>query len=85
MRAANPATYIHDRMPPILIQHDTDDCIMPVQQSTELARATEKRVGPGRSELDLLEGAQHDDPAFFTEENLARTIGFLDRHLKWGD
>ena len=81
VRAANPATYVHNRMPPILIQHGTDDFIVPVQQSIEFARAIEERVGPGRCELDLLEGTGHDDPAFFTEENLDRIIGFLDRHL----
>lgn len=80
--AVNPMTYVHDRMPPVLVQHGTKDWVVPVQQSIEFARAIEERAGPGRCELDLLEGADHDDPAFFTDQNLARIFGFLDRHLK---
>ena len=79
VRAANPMTYIDDHMPPILIQHGTKDWVVPVQQSIEFARAIEERVGPGRCEVDLLEGADHDDPAFFTNENLVRIFGFLER------
>lgn len=82
VRLANPMTYVHEGMPPILIQHGTADCQVPYQQSVEFARAIEERVGPDRCELDLLEGAGHGDPAFETEENLNRVFAFVDRYLK---
>jgi acetyl esterase/lipase len=82
VRLANPMTYVHEGMPPILIQHGTADSNVPFQQSVEFARVIEERVGPDRYELDLLEGAGHGDPAFETEENLDRVFAFIDRYLK---
>ena len=67
-------TYVHEGMAPILIQHGTADCLVPFQQSVEFARVIEERVGPDRYELDLLDGAGHDDPVFETEENLDRVF-----------
>ncbi len=82
VRLADPTTYLHEGMAPILIQHGTGDFMVPYQQSTEFARAIEERVGRDRFELDLFEGAVHQDPVFHTEENVARVFGFIDRYLK---
>jgi dipeptidyl aminopeptidase/acylaminoacyl peptidase len=78
---ANPMTYIHEQMPPILIQHGRLDTMVPVQQSMIFAEKLEKYVSPDRFEFDILEGAGHGDPLFETEDNLARVFSFLDRHL----
>lgn len=82
VRAANPITYIDERMCPILIQHGTADSVVPFQQSVEFAKAIEGRVGSDRYELDLLDGAVHDDPAFFADENFERMFRFLDHWLE---
>jgi acetyl esterase/lipase len=82
VRLASPITYVHTGMPPILIQHGTADCTVPVQQSIEFARAIEERAGPDRFELDIFEGGVHDDLVFDSDENMDRVFGFLDRHLK---
>jgi acetyl esterase/lipase len=82
VRLANPITYVHKGMPPILIQHGTADSTVPVQQSVELARAIEERVGPDGFELDIFEGGVHDDLVFDSDENMARVFEFLDRCLK---
>jgi acetyl esterase/lipase len=82
VRLANPITYVHKGMPPILIQHGTADSTVPVQQSIELARAIEERAGSDRFELDIFEGAVHDDLVFDSDENMDRVFEFLDRHLK---
>jgi acetyl esterase/lipase len=79
---ANPMTYIHERMPPILIQHGSLDTMVPVQQSIIFVEKLRKYVGSDRYEFDILEGAGHGDPLFETEENMARVFSFLDRHLK---
>ena len=81
VRAANPITYIDERMCPILIQHGTADSVVPFQQSVEFAEAIARRVGSERYELDLLEGAVHDDPAFLTDQNFERMLRFLERWL----
>jgi acetyl esterase/lipase len=82
VEAANPMTYVNDRMPPILIQHGTLDSLVPYQQSLQFARRIEERLGPGRCELELLDGAGHDDPAFDTEQNRQRVLAFLDQYLR---
>ena len=79
---ANPMTYIHANMPPILIQHGRLDTLVPVQQSIMFVEKLEKYVNRDRFEFDILEGAGHGDPLFETEENMARVFSFLDQHLK---
>jgi len=78
---ANPMTYVHSGMAPILIQHGRADCLVPFQQSVEFARVIEERVGCDRFELDLFDDAGHDDLVFDAPENLDRVFAFLDRHL----
>jgi acetyl esterase/lipase len=79
---ANPMTYVHKHMPPLLIQHGRLDTVVPVQQSIMFVEKIEKYVSPDRFEFDILEGAGHSDPKFITEENMERVFSFLDRHLK---
>jgi dipeptidyl aminopeptidase/acylaminoacyl peptidase len=79
---ANPMTYIHKHMPPILIQHGRLDTMVPVQQSMIFADKLEKYAGNDRFEFDILEGAGHGDMLFETDENMARVFTFLDRTLK---
>lgn len=79
---ANPMTYIHKYMPPILIQHGRLDSMVPVQQSIMFAEKLGKYISNDRYEFDIIEGAGHGDPLFETEENMARVFTFLDKHLK---
>ena len=79
---ANPMTYVHEHMPPILIQHGRLDDLVPVQQSMIFVEKMEKYVGPDRFEFDIIEGAGHADPLFETDENMERVFSFLDKHLK---
>jgi len=79
---ANPLTYIHEHMPPILIQHGRLDDLVPVQQSMMFVDKLEKYISPDRFEFDIVEGAGHADPLFETDENMERVFSFLDKHLK---
>jgi acetyl esterase/lipase len=79
---ANPMTYVHEHMPPLLIQHGRLDTLVPVQQSMMLVEKLEKYVSPDRFEFDIIEGAGHGDPLFETDENMQRVFSFLDKHLK---
>jgi acetyl esterase/lipase len=79
---ANPMTYVHERMPPILIQHGRLDTMVPVQQSMIFVEKLEKYVSHNLFEFDIIEGAGHGDPLFETDENMERVFSFLDRHLK---
>lgn len=79
---ANPMTYVHGHMPPLLIQHGRLDELVPVQQSMIFVEKLEKYVSPDRFEFDIIEGAGHADILFETDENMDRVFSFLDKHLK---
>jgi len=82
VQIANPLTYIHEDMPPILIQHGRLDDLVPVQQSIIFAEKLEKYVSPDRFEFEIIENAGHGDPLFETKENMNKVFAFLDKHLK---
>jgi acetyl esterase/lipase len=82
VRLANPMTYVHADMPPILIQHGRIDAMVPVQQSMSLVHKLEESVSHDRFEFDVLENAGHGDPLFESEDNMKRVFQFLDRYLK---
>jgi dipeptidyl aminopeptidase/acylaminoacyl peptidase len=82
VQRANPITYIHKDMPPILIQHGRMDPMVPVQQSMSLVRKLEGSVSHDRFEFDILENAGRGDPLFESEDNMKRVFQFLDRYLK---
>jgi dipeptidyl aminopeptidase/acylaminoacyl peptidase len=78
---ASPITYVGPYMAPILVQHGRADNLVPFQQSVQLAEAIEARVGTDRFELDLFDGAVHDDPHFTSDENLDRVFEFIECRL----
>ncbi|MDO4322703.1 MAG: alpha/beta hydrolase fold domain-containing protein [Lachnospiraceae bacterium] len=79
--AADPASYISEKMSPILVQHGTVDRLVPQQQSLEFVREIKERIGEDKVEFAALEGAEHDDPMFGAEENLNLIFDFLRRRL----
>jgi acetyl esterase/lipase len=79
---ANPMTYIHEHMPPLLIQHGRLDAQVPIQQSMIFVEKLKKYVSLDRFEFDIIEGAGHGDPLFETDENMNKVFAFLDRYLK---
>ncbi len=81
-RASNPETYISADDPPFLIQHGTDDPLVPVEQSIAFAEKLQAVIGKEKCTLILLEGAGHGSREFSAPENLERVFAFLDRFLK---
>jgi acetyl esterase/lipase len=79
---ASPMKYITPDVPYFLIQHGRIDPGIPVQQSIHFASALEQIAGKDKVIFEILEGAQHADPAFETPENVDRVFRFLDSHLK---
>jgi len=82
VKAANPETYVTPDAPPFFIQHGTQDAIVPVQMSINLAAKLEQALGEDKVKLELIEGAEHGDPKFETPENMRKVLDFLDKHLK---
>ena len=81
VQAASPETYLRDNAPPTLIQHGDIDPVVAVQQSIEFAEKMKQVVGEENVILELIEGAEHEDPLFRTPENVNRVLDFLDQHL----
>jgi acetyl esterase/lipase len=82
VKFASPMTYIRPDMPYFLIQHGSEDPIVPVQQSIHFAAELGKMAGKDKVTLDVLEGVEHHgDPGFETEENLNKVFNFLGAHL----
>jgi acetyl esterase/lipase len=80
--SASPMKYITPDAPYFLIQHGRIDPGIPVQQSIHFASTLTRIAGNDKVILEILEGAQHADPAFETPENVERVFRFLDCHLK---
>jgi acetyl esterase/lipase len=77
LRRTNPLTYIRPGLPPFLIQHGADDDTVPVEQSILLATALKAVLPADAVHLDIIAGALHGGPAFETDANMARVLGFL--------
>jgi acetyl esterase/lipase len=80
VRDASPITYVTAAraLPPFLIEHGDADCIVPYQQSQELARALTAAGGP--AELAILPGAGHGEN-FPLAGRLPGIVAFFDRAL----
>jgi len=81
VQRANPMTYIDETLPPILIEHGDRDHLVPYLQSAIFYQEIERRLGPGRAEFVILNGADHGDPQFESEENMKVVRSFLKRHI----
>ena len=81
LRRANPLTYLGTGLPPFLVQHGSDDDLVPVEQSMLLVRALRKVLPETDVRFDVIHGSLHGGPAFETEENMARVFAFLSAAL----
>lgn len=77
---ANPETWIRPGAPAVLLQHGTQDDVVPWQLSREFSQRLEA-TNPGRVELDFLPGAGHAGPEFHTPGNVDRIFTFFDRWI----
>lgn len=82
VKLANPTTYISADDPPFLIQHGTEDMMVPTQQSENFAAALQKVTGNEKVTLILLKGANHGGKQFDDASNLKIVFEFLDKNLK---
>jgi acetyl esterase/lipase len=83
VKAASPMTYITKDVPYLLIQHGSQDEVVPVEQSINFAAELERIAGKEKVTLEILQGVgHHGDPGFETEQNVDRVFRFLDEHLK---
>ena len=80
--AANPATYASPAMAPMLVQHGTRDHLVPYAQSVEFVEALKAKGCGDRVVFTPLEGADHEDKMFTSDENLDLVFAFVDKYMK---
>ncbi|MGN0299626.1 MAG: alpha/beta hydrolase fold domain-containing protein [Lachnospiraceae bacterium] len=77
---ANPIQYIEGMAQEkfyAFIEHGDADTSVPYVQSQRLYEKLAEKYGEDHVSLTILEGAAHEDDAFYTEENLNKIIEFL--------
>ena len=78
----DPITYLSAERPlAVWIQAGDADTSVPCLQSKRFAEACQTVYGEDAVFFALIPDASHMDDAFYTEENLAALIAFLDAHL----
>ncbi|WP_433171457.1 alpha/beta hydrolase [Actinoallomurus sp. CA-150999] len=71
----SPITHVHPNSPPMLLLHGTQDAVSTHGQSLRLAEAV--RAAGGSAKTVLIEGANHEDPAFDRHTTLATVAQFF--------
>ncbi len=80
--AIDPIAYLSAARPlAVWIQAGDADTSVPYKQSQRLAEACKAVFGEDAVHYELLPDAGHEDDAFYTAENLAALIAFLNAHL----
>ncbi len=81
VQKANPENYIGSKAPPMLLQHGRKDPVVPAQQSIEFAQKLKQKFGEQNIILEIIENAEHADPAFETKDNIERVLKFIKDHV----
>jgi acetyl esterase/lipase len=82
VKKASPLTYLTTNCPPFLIQHGSEDELVPVEQSIHFAEAIRRIAGKDKVIFEILKGSFHADPNFDTPQNAGRCLDFLDSVFK---
>ncbi|MEM8999045.1 MAG: alpha/beta hydrolase [Bacteroidota bacterium] len=82
VQRSNPTNYIDETDPPFYVQAGSKDPLIPYLQSQNFADTLRKVLGDGKVNYELIENAKHGGSKFTDQENVAKIISFLDKHLK---
>lgn len=77
--SAQPQSYVHKDMPPMLLQHGRKDRVVPWQQSQSFYDAA-KQVGADII-FEILEEEDHGTEGFGSKENMERVVSFVNEKL----
>jgi acetyl esterase/lipase len=81
VQAANPINYVNPDMPPVFLQAGRNDHQVPYQQSQILADKIAAIAGKSKVQFEIIENADHIDPLFETDANMAKVFDFIDKAL----
>ncbi len=78
----NPMNYIDTKDPPFLIQHGSDDCRVPPEQSKNLAEVLSASIGEENVQYLQIDGGVHGGKLFKTDENSQLVLDFFNKYLR---
>jgi acetyl esterase/lipase len=78
----NPSKFIDSGDSPFFIQHGSDDCTIPPEQSRDFADVLSIEIGKEKVFYSELQGATHGGDQFKTEANFELVGDFLNNFLK---
>lgn len=79
-RKGNLLNYVHENLPPFIIQHGTDDCLISLKQSVALSEKLE--AFNNIVEFNIIEKAKHGIDDFSNKENLEYIFSCLEKLLQ---
>lgn len=82
LESASPLLQIDESACPFYVQHGTGDSVVPWYQCQRFYDRYTEVLGKEHISIKLLDGAQHSDPAFKTDENVFEFVKFFDRYLR---
>lgn len=82
---ANPAGLVSPQYPPVLLQHGTEDRVVPYRQSVLMQKKVNHATGKSTASLTTFNGATHEDAVFETNENIKTCLDFVDCILYKGN
>lgn len=75
-KLASPVNYVNEKMPNLWLQHGSSDKLLPFEQTLELGKAVEGI--DIKKHIEVVESKEHTDPYFFTDENVADIVRFIE-------
>jgi len=86
VQKANPESYISTMKvataPSFLIQHGSNDNLVPYQQSTTFAEKLKAAIGGIKVTVEVIKGAGHGTQEFSSAPNITKVFNFLDPIMK---
>lgn len=82
LRLVSPISLVKPGIPPVLILHGINDCIVPYQNAVVLAERIKQVCGSDAVDLRLYPECNHCDWEFYGENTVRLIREFFDKHLK---
>lgn len=78
----DPSEFLKEEIPPVRIEHGTNDEVVPAEESMRLYCRLLKILPMEQVQLNIVENAGHGVHDFENEENVSQVFRFLDRFVR---
>lgn len=78
-KIASPLEYVNKNFPPVLLVHGSNDQVVPLEQSVQMAIKVNKLTGKNQAKLKIVINGKHSDPAIKSISNVDDNLYFVDK------